>query len=1012
MIESNAQDALLLRGIIATATSHHFQLTHAYTLAESLQRLKEEYYDIILMDLVLSDSQGFPSFRAIKDHAPDVPILVVSEVNDDDVAVQLAKEGAEDYLVKGYLENSQRGLSPPVLARSIRYAIERHRLQLALKRYTQELQSNEKRFRVIIDKSADGIIIVDHYGIVQFVNPAAEQMFSRPAEKLLGESFGFPVVAGDNAELDVLRPNGRHLIVEMRVVEITWENTLTYLATFRDVTQRKQAETRQITRYNVTRVLAQSETFWEAVPLLLQSICDGNRWDVGEIWLVDPDVQVLRWAGFWHTASISLPSFEHISSTMTKELEDGLYGAVWKSGQPVWAGHLSDEQHQLPRASLLRAAGLTTVVAFPIFSGRAVTGVLAFFSRLAFDHDNDTIKMMGDIGNQIGQFIGRRRAEEELRSAHRALRTLNECNQALIHATDESAFLHDICRIIVEVGGYSLAWAGFAEQDEADCLRIVAQAGYEHGYIEHMDVSWANTTRGQGPTMTALRTGKPCIAKNILADPGFSYTQNTEGTLGYASFVALPLITSSRPFGVLSIFTEEPDAFGKEEVRLLMEMANDLAYGIIALRTRSERDQAERALRLYTERLKNMREIDQAILSAQTPEAIAQAALSHIRRMVPYQWASIVSYEVEAGTPVTLVSDVKGSGTDESFASTGSQLPLFLPNTLEGIPFGSARYVEDIQELSERSTDVRPLLAFGIRSYISAPLLADGQLIGGINLGSVHPRAFDEQHLSIAHEVADQMAVAIQHARLFEQVRAGRERLQTLSRRLMEIQEVERHHIARELHDEIGQSLTAVKISMQAIQRLPEAQALYQSLDGSITIVEQALGQVRNLSLDLRPSLLDDLGLEAALRWYIDRQAQWTELHVEFVTDLVVPRLPTDLETACFRVTQEALTNVIRHARATRVRVELEQHAQEIHLIVRDNGVGFDVLAAQKRAVRGSSLGLLGMQERVLFAGGTIDIRSSPDQGTEVYAKFPLRDAVPDEPLTESFSTHTTKKVL
>ncbi len=214
-------------------------------------------------------------------------------------------------------------------------------------------------------------------------------------------------------------------------------------------------------------------------------------------------------------------------------------------------------------------------------------------------------------------------------------------------------------------------------------------------------------------------------------------------------------------------------------------------------------------------------------------------------------------------------------------------------------------------------------------------------------------------------------------------------RLQKISRRLVEVQEVERRRVARELHDEVGQALTAVKINLQAIQQNPDAPVAALRLQDSIAVVERALQQVRNISLDLRPSLLDDLGLVAALRWYVDNQAQRAGLTSYFSATPSDLRLPTDVETACFRVAQEAITNIIRHARATIVEVGLRSTGHGVRLVIRDDGVGFDVAAALERAGRGESLGLLGLHERVTMAGGRVDIHSIPSKGTEVRAWFP-----------------------
>jgi PAS domain S-box-containing protein len=225
---------------------------------------------------------------------------------------------------------------------------------------------------------------------------------------------------------------------------------------------------------------------------------------------------------------------------------------------------------------------------------------------------------------------------------------------------------------------------------------------------------------------------------------------------------------------------------------------------------------------------------------------------------------------------------------------------------------------------------------------------------------------------------------------LYREVHRGRERLAVLSTRLLAAQESERRTIARELHDEIGQALTAVSVNLQRLTAAPDADDRMEVLDESITITQQTLRQVRNLSLDLRPSLLDDLGLGPALRWYLDRQGQRLGCTVSLDDNLGDVRYPAPIETTCFRVAQEAITNVVRHSNAQTIRVSVRRETGELQLTVEDDGGGFDVDAARDRATRGQSLGLLGMEERAALAGGRIEILSRPGAGTRVVARFPL----------------------
>ncbi len=220
-----------------------------------------------------------------------------------------------------------------------------------------------------------------------------------------------------------------------------------------------------------------------------------------------------------------------------------------------------------------------------------------------------------------------------------------------------------------------------------------------------------------------------------------------------------------------------------------------------------------------------------------------------------------------------------------------------------------------------------------------------------------------------------------------KELQASRAQLQVLSRQLLAAQEAERRHIARELHDEIGQVLTAVSINLHAVKSVCDPQGIPRIEDG-IGIVDQAIQQVRNMSLDLRPTILDDFGLYAAIRWYLDRQAPRTGLLMHFDSELHDARLPGDVENACFRVVQEAVTNIVRHARAKTVDVALRQDHDTLDLGIRDDGRGFDVESARRRAGRGDSTGLLGMQERVELLGGKFAIDSAPGTGTLIRVRF------------------------
>ncbi len=213
-------------------------------------------------------------------------------------------------------------------------------------------------------------------------------------------------------------------------------------------------------------------------------------------------------------------------------------------------------------------------------------------------------------------------------------------------------------------------------------------------------------------------------------------------------------------------------------------------------------------------------------------------------------------------------------------------------------------------------------------------------------------------------------------------------RLADLSSQLISAQEKERAHIARELHDETGQSLTVIRMHLMDLRRgAPDAMA---RLPDCIAVVDTAIAQIRGMALNLRPTMLDDLGLADALQWALDQQAKAAGWKTDFQVDDLLVELTADLQTACFRIGQEALTNAARHAGATEVRLGLRMVGDDLELSVADNGTGFDLMRYRSPEERKKHFGLMSMAERASLAGGSLDIETAPGTGTRIRARFPI----------------------
>ena len=241
-IEDNRAHFRLIEHYLNEAAHVHLQVTHAVRLKDGLQYLAQGNIDVVLVDLNLPDSEGLETLRSVRSNAPHVPVVVLTGVDDESVAAQAVREGAEDFLVKGDFDSNS-------LVRAIRYAIARHRSKVKLQQALEVTRTGEENLHNIIASNVDGVVVVGDQGIIQFLNPAAQALFGHSADELLETPFGFPVVACETSEIEVLRSDGQRVPVEMRAVDVNWHGEPSWLVVLRDLTfqTRAQAEHAQLT---------------------------------------------------------------------------------------------------------------------------------------------------------------------------------------------------------------------------------------------------------------------------------------------------------------------------------------------------------------------------------------------------------------------------------------------------------------------------------------------------------------------------------------------------------------------------------------------------------------------------------------------------------------------------------------------------------------------------------------------------------------------------------------------
>jgi GAF domain-containing protein len=202
-----------------------------------------------------------------------------------------------------------------------------------------------------------------------------------------------------------------------------------------------------------------------------------------------------------------------------------------------------------------------------------------------------------EAGRPLGEVLPSFKVlQERERRLARAYWTLAQCNRALVRATCERDLLDQLCKLLVQVGEYQMAWVGFAEDDAERSVRCVAQAGFSDGYLESVRITWGDDAHGRGPTGTCIRTGKPVVNRNSLTEPTFEPWRAQAMERGFQSSISLPLVLGKSSIGALMVYSSRIDAFDADEQELMLRLSEDLAFGIGALRDREERERAEARL--------------------------------------------------------------------------------------------------------------------------------------------------------------------------------------------------------------------------------------------------------------------------------------------------------------------------------------------------------------------------------------------------------------------------------
>lgn len=867
----------------------------------------------------------------------------------------------------------------------------------ALEQRAAALQQSEARFSNILRTAPDAIIWVNEAQQIVLFNQGAERIFGYRAEEVLGQPLDLllpprfvevhrrhvrdfaaaPEVArfvGEPREVFGRRKDGGEFPAEASISKLAEDGRLTFTVILRDNTERKRAEeTLERLYQDEGRQRREAEAFATLVKDLATSL-DLDRVLAGIVGhakvLGEADLVFLALAGANGQALTIRAQTGAVSSLLPGLMLPrgrGVVGNVLETGTP----QVTDEDRQDPLFShdfdpVARAEGIVAQAAIPIVHGGTRFGVLLAARRAPRPFTLGDVQTLARLADAASLTCYHALLYQQATSRAATLERLWQVGQALGRPLALPATLDQIVQTASEC--LRADHAVLTLWDEAaQRLTVGARLSGE-------DQQFPREFRpGEGAHGTVAATRRPLIVNDYQGFPA----RVPELTNVLTATAVVPLLIGDRLVGTLGVYaTEQGKSFTAEDLMLLQLLAQPAATAL-------ENARLHNAAVARAEELAALLRATQTLMARLEPQVILERIVEEAARIsgVPRVAAFLVDKKKQVLRPGALMGGTMPAGfhipLGKSFsgavATTGQ--PLLVPDTRN----------DPRRVLTERERGVE------FEGYLGIPIKVREETVGVLAFYSESPRQYSQDNLAYLTSFAAQAAVALENARLFEQVRAGRERLQALSRRLVETQELRSRELSRELHDEIGQILTGLKLTLEMSMRsLPKESRA--RLGEAQALVHDLLSRVRELSLDLRPAMLDDLGLLPALLWHFDRYSAQTRVRVSFKqTGLKGRRFPPELETAAYRIVQEALTNVARHAGVGQVTVRLWAGQGTLGIQIEDRGTGFDPEAALAAP---TTSGLAGMRERATLLGGHLAVESAPGAGTRVTAELPLGEPV------------------
>jgi PAS domain S-box-containing protein len=781
IVEDSATDAeLVMREL--RKDGDHIELEHVDSSSSLLAALERGPCDVVISDYHLPGFSGPDALQLVRSRNADVPFILVSGTIGEEIAVQMLKAGADDYLLKGNLTR----LLPSVNAR-LQEAEERR----ARRRSEQELRASESLKGAILESSLDCIVTMDHEGRIVEFNPAAERTFGYTRDQALGKlmadliipprsrdahrrglahylATGEGPVLGKRLELEAIRADGSEFPIELAITPIKSRSTPLFTGFIRDITQRKEAEAK-INRLNrvyavlsgingmIVRVRDRDELFREACRIAIEL----GQFRLIYIGLVDEAAQQIcpvAWAG-------DHPDLAQRRRPLGPSAQgrEGTASQAVRSKRPVIENNITAESRTLTYPEEVLRHGYRSVGSFPLVVEEKAVGVVGIFAAEPGYFDAEEVKLLEELAGDIAFALDHIEQEEKVRRLTRVQAVLSGINAAIVRIRDRQRLLEEACRIAVQAGQLRLAWIGIVDP-KREVITPAAFSGIEQGWLRIIRLSTREDSGQFGMAGRAIRDRSPVVSNDLPADERALFRKES-AERGYRSLAMIPLVVHGEAFGVLGLHASEPGFFNEEELKLLTELAGDIAFGIEHI---EQEEKVEHLTRVYAV----LSGINAIIVRVRDREELYREACRVAVEAGKFRYArlDIVDDEQKALKPVAIAGDERAY--QELIRNR-----LSLRDDAPGGHGIAATAVREKRAVVVDDTQTDPRVRFkkehierGIRSIVALPLMIGGEPMGAFSLHAGETGFFDDDEMKLLRELAGDISFAMEHIEKSEQV--------------------------------------------------------------------------------------------------------------------------------------------------------------------------------------------------------------------------------------------------